>query len=71
MNNRTLDAVTAILSGDMLLIPITNNVTKLFENKKIEFQISIRDNKIILESPEILENMNFHDNIRRLEIINE
>ena len=46
-----LDKTTSIPINDAVLIPLKADITKLFGTNKIEFQISIKDNKIILESP--------------------
>jgi len=56
-----LDSVTSIQFKDTLLIPIKADITKLFGTNKIKFQISIKDNKIIIESPKILANLDIQD----------
>ena len=70
MNDQTLDAAAAIQFRDTLLIPIKADITKLFGTNKVKFQISIKDNKIIIESPKILANLDIQDNTPVLEAIN-
>ncbi len=65
-----LDKTTSISINDVVLIPLKADITKLFGTNKIEFQISIKDNKIILESPEILPVLDFPDNHQLTEIPN-
>jgi len=54
---KQLDIVIPIKFKDTLLIPLKADITKLFGTNKIQFQISIKDNKIIIESPKILANL--------------
>ena len=61
MNDQVLDAAVAIPFRDTLLIPIKSDITKLFGTKQIKFQISIKDNKIIIESQEISKDLEIHD----------
>jgi len=62
MNDQTLDGATIIpFNNDISLIPIKINTEKLFGKKDIKFQISIKDNKIIIESPEITTDLEIHD----------
>ena len=70
MEDQTLDVVTLIQFKQTLLIPIKINIKKLFGKNQIKFQISIKDNKLIIESPEILPNLDFQDNIPPQEAIN-
>jgi len=65
-----LDAVAPIQFKDTLLIPIKADIVKLFGTNKINFQISIKDKKIIIESPKILANLDFHDRHLEPEAIN-
>ncbi len=65
-----LDMITPIQFKNTLLIPIKADITKLFETSKIEFQIYIKDNKIIIESPEITTPLEIHDRQHELEAIN-
>ncbi|GEM_PF-4241696 len=65
-----LDKTTSIQINDAVLIPLKANITKLFGTNKIEFQMSIKDNKIILESPKILANLDLLDNHQLTEITN-
>jgi len=53
----TLDIVTPIQFKDTLLIPIKADITKLFGTKQIQFQISIKNKKIVFESQEISQDL--------------
>jgi len=70
MQDQTLDLVTPIQFKQTLLIPVKVNIDKLFGKNQIKFQISIKDNKLIFESPKILANLDFQDNFPRKEVIN-
>jgi len=70
MSDKMLDVVSPIQFKQTLLIPIKINVKKLFGKNKIKFQISIKDSKLIIESPKILPNLDFQDNILLQETIN-
>ena len=70
MSNHILDVVTSIQFKDTLLIPIKSDISKLFGTNKIQFQISIKDKKIVIESPKILEDMDIQDNVPMQEAIN-
>ena len=70
MNDQTLDAAVAIPFRDAWLIPIKADIAKLFGTNKIQFQILIKNNKIIIESPKILANLDIQDNTPVLEAIN-
>ena len=61
MSNHILDIVTPIQFNHTLLIPIKADISKLFGTNKIKFQISIKDNKIIIESPKILHSLDNQD----------
>ena len=63
MSDHILDTVSPIQFKDTLLIPIKVDISKLFGTNKIEFQISIKDNKIIIESPKILEDTDNQNSI--------
>lgn len=65
-----LDKTTAIPFNESFLIPIKADIEKLFGSDKVEFQITISENKIIIESPEILEDLDFQDKPRVKEAIN-
>ena len=69
-DNCILDVVTPIQFNDTLLIPIKADIIKLFGTNKIQFQISIKDKKIIIESPKILASLDIQDNAPRQEAIN-
>ena len=60
-----LDKTTSIPINDAVLIPLKADITKLFGTNKIEFQISIKDNKIILESPMILADLDLLNEIQQ------
>ena len=63
MDNQILDDVIAIQVNDATLIPLKADITKLFGTNKAIFQISIKDNKIIIESPKILEDTDNQNSI--------
>jgi len=65
-----LDKTTSIPINNAVIIPLKADITKLFGTNKIEFQISIKDNKIILESQEISKDLEIQDNHQQPEIIN-
>ena len=65
-----LDSTTAIQFKDYFLIPIKSDISKLFRTNKIYFQIYIKENKIIIESPEITTPLEIHDRQHELEAIN-
>ncbi len=66
-----LDKVTPIQFKDTLLIPIKADISKLFGTNQIKFQISIKDNKIIIESPKILADLDNQDRQLEAEAIND
>jgi len=70
MSNHILDIVTPIQFNHTLLIPIKADIVKLFGTNKIKFQISIKDKKIIIESPEILPTLDFQESIPVKEALN-
>ena len=70
MNDQILDKVTSIQFKDTLLIPIKANVIKLFGTNKVEFQISMKDKKIVFESQEISQDLEIQDNHLVQEAIN-
>ena len=70
MEDQILDFITPIQFKQTLLIPIKVNLEKLFGKNQIKFQISIKDNKLIFESPKILPNLDFQDNTPLQEVIN-
>jgi len=69
-DNYILDVVTPIQFNDTLLIPIKADILKLFGTNKIQFQILIKDKKIIIESPKILASQDIQDNTPVQEAIN-
>jgi len=69
-SNRILDVITPIPFKDTLLIPIKADISKLFDTDKIQFQISIKDNKIKIESQEISKDLEIHDRHLEPEAIN-
>ncbi len=70
IDNHILDIVTPIQFKDTLLIPIKADITKLFGTNDIKFQISIKDKKIVIESPKILADMDIQNSIPGKEAIN-
>jgi len=69
-SNHILDSITPIQFNDTLLIPIKADIVKLFGTNKVKFQISIKDNKIIIESPKILADLDIQNSIPGTEAIN-
>ena len=65
-----LENVTPIKCKTPFLTPINSNITKLFGTNKIQFQISIKDKKIVIESPKILADMDIQNSIPGKEAIN-
>ena len=61
MINHTLDRVSPLPFNDMLLIPIRKEIKNLFGKNEIEFQIYIKNNRMIIQSPEILPVLDFED----------
>ena len=70
MIDQNLGGTTTIPFKGSLLIVITANAKKLFGTNEIQFQIKIKNNKLILESPEILADLGLQDNIPESEVIN-
>ena len=68
--DKQLDTVTPIKFKDTFLIPIKADISKLFGTDKIQFQISIKDEKMIIESPKILANLDIQESIPVQEAIN-
>jgi len=68
LKDQVLDDILSIPHKDALLIPIRKDIKKLFENEEIKFQMSIKDNKIILESSKILQTLELLDNHQLPEI---
>jgi len=70
MKDQVLDDISLIHFKGISLIPVKKEIQKLFGKNEIKFQMSIKDNKIILESPEILPVLDFPDNHQLTEITN-
>ena len=70
MKMTKLDSVSAVPFLNYYLIPIKSDIGKLFEPGNIEFQISIKDEKLVIESPRILERLDFQDRQQVKEAIN-
>ena len=70
MKDQTLDATPIIKFKDSWVIPIKADISKLFGTDQIEFQISIKNNSIVLESPKILEDLDIQDKHLIQEAIN-
>ena len=67
--DKQLDLVRPIIFKDIPLIPIKVDLIKLFGTDKIQFQISIKDKKIVIESPKILANLDNQDRQLQAEAI--
>lgn len=65
-----LDSTAAIQFKDIFLIPIKSDISKLFGTNQIKFQIYIKDNKIIIESPEITTPLEIHESPQAMEALN-
>lgn len=65
-----LDSTTAIQFNNFFLIPIKSDIRKLFGTNKVEFQIYIKKNKIIIESPEITTPLEIHESPLQMEAPN-
>jgi len=62
MNDQTLDAVALIpFNNDISLIPIKADITKLFGTNQIQFQLSFKNKKIVIESQEISQDLEIQD----------
>ena len=70
MIDQALDAAAAIPINGAWLIPIKVDMEKLFGTNKIQFQISIKENSIVLESPKILADLDNQDKHLVKEAIN-
>ena len=70
MNDQALDAAPAIPFRGASLIFIKADITKLFGTNNIKFQISIKNNSIVLESPKILADLDIQDKHLVKETIN-
>ena len=68
--DKQLDQVAPIMLKGTALIPLKVDISKLFGTNKIQFQISIKDNKIIIESPKILADLDIQDKPLVQEAIN-
>jgi len=55
MNDHILDVITPIQFKDTLLIPIKADIVKLFGTN--QFQLSIKNKKIVFESQEISQDL--------------
>lgn len=65
-----LDSVKIISFKDTVLVPLKIDLFKLFGTNDIEFQIHIKENKIIIESPEITKALEIHEIHQPLEALN-
>ena len=65
--DKILDTVTPIQFKDTLLIPIKADIVKLFGTNQIQFQLSIKNKKIVFESQEISQDLEIQDRPLALE----
>ena len=70
IKDQILDNIVPISFNGTTLIPIKVNLEKLFKTNQIQFKISIKDKKIIIESPEILADLDIQDNRPEKGILN-
>ena len=68
-SNHILDIVTPIQFKDTLLIPIKADIVKLFGTNQIQFQLSIKNKKIVFESQEISQDLEIQNSPLALETI--
>ena len=69
LKDQILDDTTTFPFKGKLWIAIAANTAKLFGTNEIKFQIKIKDNRLIIESPEISLSGS-HDNIQSPEAVN-
>jgi len=65
MKDQVLDDISLIHFKGISLIPVKKEIQKLFGKNEIKFQMSIKDNKIILESPKILADLDLLNEIQQ------
>ena len=70
MKDQSLDEISLIPFKGIWLFAVKKEITKLFGNEEIKFQMSIKGNKIILESQEISQNLEIQDRHLEPEAIN-
>ena len=70
MKDQNLDEVSLIPFKGIWLIPVKKEITKLFGNEEIKFQMSIKNNKLNLESQEISQDLEIQDRHLEPETIN-
>ncbi len=68
-SNHILDIVTPIQFKDTLLIPIKADIVKLFGTNQIQFQLSIKNKKIVFESQEISQDLEIQNSPLALDTI--
>ncbi len=68
-DNCILDVVTPIQFKDTLLIPIKADIVKLFGINQIQFQLSIKNKKIVFESQEISQDLEIQNSPLALDTI--
>ena len=68
--DKQLDIVKPIKFKNTFLIPIKTDISKLFGTSNIQFQISIKENMIVLQSPKILADLDIQDKHLIKETIN-
>ena len=64
-----LDIVIPIQFKDTLLIPIKADIVKLFGTNQIQFQLSIKNKKIVFESQEISQDLEIQNSPLALDTI--
>jgi len=69
MNDHILDVITPIQFKDTLLIPIKADILKLFGTNQIQFQLSIKNKKIVFESQEISQDLEIQNSPLALDTI--
>jgi len=71
MKDTKLDIIESYPYKDFIIIPIRKEITKLFDSNKIEFQLVISDNKLILTSPKIKAKLDPPDNhtLAKIEVV--
>ena len=70
MIDQDLDSISPVKINGALLFTIKADIVKFFENEEIEFQIKVKDDKLIIEGPKILADPDLQDDAQQHETIN-
>ena len=61
MKDKILDVISPIKFKGTLLIPVKADILKLFGTDQIQFQIAIKNKKLVLETLDLLKSQDFQD----------